>query len=417
MTAMIEQAPALDNAPPAGRDTWQKAARLRRLGSPPRHAGLAWFAHLACRGARAFLLTVALELTKPLVGQAVLFFATDDPAHNTTPPTGELADSGWQFQGRWLGFLGTPIAPRYFLTARHIGGTVGDGFLYRGVVYRTTAVFDDPESDLRLWRVCGTFPDFAPLYTQGDELNRLVVVFGRGTRRGEAVEVADGAGAVLKGWRWGPADGVQRWGRNVVSAVLDGTSLGPLANGAGATGPLLAMNFDADGVPDECHLSGGDSGGAVFIQDGEAWKLAGINYAVDGPYNTTDSGEGFPAAIFDEGGLYQRRDNGWQRTPELPHPRPGSFYATRLSARLEWIHSVLQAPLPAEPVVVLQAAPTSTGPFTDVPEASLQYLPQRILLPRPVQTTFYRLRSCFGSFLGAVRVEGSQLVVEYTAFE
>lgn len=45
---------------------------------------------------------------------AVIFHATDDPAHNTTPPEGEWADSGWQWQGDWRGFVGTPIPPTGF---------------------------------------------------------------------------------------------------------------------------------------------------------------------------------------------------------------------------------------------------------------------------------------------------------------
>ena len=44
--------------------------------------------------------------------RAVLFFETADPEHNTEAPTGELSGSGWQFQGHWLSFPGTPIAPQ-----------------------------------------------------------------------------------------------------------------------------------------------------------------------------------------------------------------------------------------------------------------------------------------------------------------
>src|SRR2546425_3474792 len=74
---------------------------------------------------------------------AVLFYSTSDPAHNTTAPTGALTNSGWQYQGTWGAFLGTPIAPKYFLTAAHIGGSVGDKFSFRCVDYTTTARFDD----------------------------------------------------------------------------------------------------------------------------------------------------------------------------------------------------------------------------------------------------------------------------------
>jgi len=55
---------------------------------------------------------------------AVLFYATGDPTYNTLPPGGNLTNSGWQFEGLWGGFLGTPIAPNYFIAAQHVGGSV-----------------------------------------------------------------------------------------------------------------------------------------------------------------------------------------------------------------------------------------------------------------------------------------------------
>src|SRR5437879_7530766 len=94
---------------------------------------------------------------------AVLFYSTGDPTYNTTAPGGSLTNSGWQCEGLWGSFLATPIAPRYFITAEHVGGNVGDAFVFRGVNYTATAVFDDTNSDLRIWRVCGMFPDYAQI--------------------------------------------------------------------------------------------------------------------------------------------------------------------------------------------------------------------------------------------------------------
>src|SRR2546422_7564805 len=267
---------------------------------------------------------------------AIIFYSTDDPAYNTTPPTGALTNSGWQFQGIWGGFLGTPIAPKYFITAKHVGGSIGDNFVFDGVRHATTAVFDDPETDLRIWRICGTFPRFAPIYTNSDEQNKSLVVFGRGTQRGTPVTTSGGLfGSKTNGWQWGPYDGVQRWGENVIAGIVDGNGL----FGSGI-GQLLQAAFDANGGPNECHLSTGDSAGALFIKDGATWKLAGINYAVDGPYNPTNSGPGFNAAIFDEGGLYKGGEGNWVLTPPLPANQPGSFYSTRISARADWINGV-----------------------------------------------------------------------------
>ena len=73
------------------------------------------------------VLSAGLIVTAP--SKAVILYGTDDPSANTTAPTGELAGSGWQYQGYFAGFLGTVIASNYFVTSNHISGSVGDVFL------------------------------------------------------------------------------------------------------------------------------------------------------------------------------------------------------------------------------------------------------------------------------------------------
>ena len=53
---------------------------------------------------------------------------------------------------------GIPIAPHHFITASHLGGKVGDTFLFDGVTYTTITRNASPTSDLILWEVSGTFP-------------------------------------------------------------------------------------------------------------------------------------------------------------------------------------------------------------------------------------------------------------------
>lgn len=154
------------------------------------------------------LILAAGVVFPPTTVRAVIFHATADPSYNTSAPGGDLDGSGWQWQGRWGNFLGTPIARNLFITASHVGGAAGDPFVFRGVSYKTIAQFDDPKSDLRIWRVCGAFPEFASLYTNRDEAGKNLVVFGRGTLRGDAVVVPSVLAADLKGWRWGGGDGV-----------------------------------------------------------------------------------------------------------------------------------------------------------------------------------------------------------------
>jgi hypothetical protein len=185
--------------------------------------------------------------------RAVILLATGDPSANTTAPTGVYADSGWQYEGQFGSFLGTVIGSNYFITAKHIGGSVGQIFVFNNIGYTTTAVFPDPSSDLQIWRVAGTFPIHAPLYsgTPGNEVNSFLSVFGRGTQRGNPVLV--GSDSHLGGWLWGANDGVERWCTNIVGSIAVDAEFGQ----------LLRVPFDNGGTSDEAHLSVGDSGGAT----------------------------------------------------------------------------------------------------------------------------------------------------------
>jgi hypothetical protein len=223
----------------------------------------------------SLVLSASLVITAP--SKAVILYGTDDPSVNTTAPDGELAGSGWQYQGYFDGFLGTVIASNYFATANHISGSVGDIFYFNGNSYTTTAVFRDTTSDLAVWQVAGTFPIQAPLYSSpvGSEVNLRLVVFGRGTQRGNPVLV--GTDSHLGGWAWGTYDYVLRWGTNIVGSIVSDSTYGK----------LLRAPFDANAEPNEGHLSSGDSGGGVFVLNPSTnrWEFAGVNLSVDGPFS------------------------------------------------------------------------------------------------------------------------------------
>ncbi len=272
-----------------------------------------------------FLLVGSFCLALCPAAQAVIFYSTADPTYNTTAPTGPLA--GWQWVGNWGGYQGTPIGANYFITARHVGGTIGNPFILNGVTYTTNAFFDDTVTDLRICRINGTFPSWAPLYRGSGEVGSSLVVFGQGLSRGSAVTV----GSNLAGWQWGAGGGTLRWGQNTVNSVVDGGSY---------WGQLLYATFNAGAGANECHLADGDSGGPVFIYDGLEWALAGIAAAVDGPFNTTDNGDGFEAALFDARGLYMGGAGNWQLITG-PGPVPSGVYATQISVRASWIDSIV----------------------------------------------------------------------------
>ena len=345
--------------------------------------------------------------------QAIIFYSTAEPEHNTTAPVGELAQSGWELQGLWGSFLGTPIAPQFFITARHVGGAVGNKFYLGPVEYTTVAYFDDPKSDLRIWKIRGRFTAFSALYTRNDEVGKNLIVHGRGTQRGEEVTVAGFFAQERKGWLWGTPDGRNRWGENQVNVI---TSNDPASNPSSSDNSsvrnLLKITFDAAGGPNEAHLSEGDSGGGLFIKDGAAWRLAGINLAVDGPYNTVNTGAGFRAAIYDEGGLYKGGEGKWSQSPDILRRVPGAFYASRISTSVDWINSVLaQASSDALPTV--ESSPVLSGPYTGEPLVSIDETVQTISLMTPNGSRFYRLSGPTGFRFAGIIIKDGQLVLTY----
>jgi len=288
---------------------------------------------------------------------AVLFHGTGDSSHNTSAPGGAFTDSGWQYEGMYGAYLGTIIAPQYFITARHFG-TLGGTFTHSGifnggsdVTYNIDSAanggagyWDIGGTDLRIFKVQEYFPAYAPLYTGSLETGMTLVTMGRGGPRGAEVLT----GVDPHGWGHSSPDGIARWGSNTVSGIYPS-----------ALGDLLTASFSAGGTAEEATLSVGDSGGGVFVNDGGVWKLAGVNYSIDGRFDTntiTGDGSDFNAALFDRGGLYQGSDaSGWTFIPDLPPDNPSSMYASRISTNAAEIMSIAVVPEPRSALLVLLA--------------------------------------------------------------
>jgi hypothetical protein len=289
--------------------------------------------------------------------RAIVFEATADPTHNTTAPTGIYADSGWQYEGTYGAYLGTMIAPQYFITAQHFG-TQGTTFTQNGifsggadVTYNIDTAanggvgyWNIAGTDLRIFKIQETFSTYAPLYTGSSEIGLTLEVNGRGGPRGANVLVS----GVLHGWQSTNPDGFARWGTNTVSGIY-----------SSAVGDLITASFSASGTAEEATLSNGDSGGGVFVNDGGIWKLAGVNYSIDGMFDTNNipnDGSDFNAALFDRGGLYQGSDSfGWTLIPDLPLDNPSSMYASRISTSAASIMSITMVPEPQSALLVMLA--------------------------------------------------------------
>lgn len=296
---------------------------------------------------RRGVLTLWFCLIAVTDASAVLLYDSNNPATNTTAPTGDYVGSGWAFQGLYGSYLGTMIAPQYFITAAHFpiqGNSFVSTSAFNGVADVTYTIdsaanggqgyWDIAGTDLRILKINETFSSYASLYTGSDEVGKTMVLFGRGGVRGADVTL----GAELRGWLHGAQDNVPRWGANVVSGVA----------GSGV-GPLLAARFDAISGQQEAGLSIGDSGGGVFINSGGQWFLAGINYGFQGLFdtnNTIDDSE-FSASLFDAGGFYWGSDGGgWNQIPDGVENVPSEFYSSRISDNLAAIQAIAGVPEP-----------------------------------------------------------------------
>jgi hypothetical protein len=244
---------------------------------------------------------------------------------NTSAPTDPALATRWDQVGNFSNasltenYLGTPIAPSFFVTA----------------------VFFDPNSDLAIYQISGTFPGakIVPMYSGSFSSGQSMYIFGRGVPRTttDVIGNAFPSGTEAKGWTWGTATGARSWGTNNFNAIADG----------GAAGPQIAYDFDSTPA-NEGVLSIGDSGGPVFMQEGGVWKLAGINYAVESAFSTTGTGTGFNAAIFDRGGLYQSTSGGtsgpWSYVTPSVANKPASSYSSSIPANSAWIATVVPEP-------------------------------------------------------------------------
>lgn len=165
-------------------------------------------------------------------------------------------------------------------------------------------------------QISGTFDSWVPIVTTPALLGSQYIVFGRGTQRGGDYSVGEAAG-----WYWGTSDNVLRWGTGQLGGVV--------------TIDKLQYVYDIFSGEGAVTLSGGDSGGALFVNDGGIWKLAGINYAVTGPYSQTPGGDAENASLYNQDGLY---------VGTAPVSGSGAFFSSSIAAESAWIASVIPEP-------------------------------------------------------------------------
>lgn len=159
--------------------------------------------------------------------------------------------------GWWRGATAVAIGPNHILSARHLGGSPGDGFLIDGKNYPSTAVTLHPSADLAVIRVKGQLPGWHTIASRARKGNN---VYLGGMGRVAATEQADGI-------TWSTTR-EERWGRNKLAKVVGG---------------LFEIKFDqSNRLVNEAQFAHGDSGAGVFILAGGTLQLVGIATNVQG---------------------------------------------------------------------------------------------------------------------------------------
>jgi hypothetical protein len=231
------------------------------------------------------------------------------------------AAGGWNYEGLFTSnYTATPIGPQWIATVSHIGSS--STFFYNGTTYNVvpnSGVIINPASDgsgIELYRISGTFPTYAKVWTTGDgasEIHAQAVITGRGYDEGAAINALNTPGdpyqtGQSEGFYPGANNSTLRWGENYVYPESGSTS-------------YLAFSFDSpntknevpnqsDYTPNEAGLYTGDSGGGLYLYStvNQQWELAGLNEGFpngDGPYSTSSNfANSFTASLYDTQGLY-----------------------------------------------------------------------------------------------------------------
>jgi hypothetical protein len=289
------------------------------------------------RPARLLLAALLLLAGNPARAVVVLGDVQDPifPVRRSAPAPSNLEI----YVGYFGAFAGTPVGPRHFVTAAHIGDAGSGLFVFGNGTSNLTlyhASLAAKQDDLAIWKIADTDPPFsfwASLYTGADEGGQPLVVLGRGGSRGaprcdNGVPCTDfDASNPLRGWAWGSGDGSFSWGTNTVDP---GFPAGP---------GFLSFGFDGNAGPNEAILTDGDSGGPVFVLDPNGiYRLAGVASSV-GRASLAPAGMPIAASLFDARTYYSGL-----ALLDGPDPVPLYSNAVRISAKIAFIQSVVPEP-------------------------------------------------------------------------
>lgn len=224
-------------------------------------------------------LPLGLALVFPLMG-----FAIVSPSLITSE-TDPLGSQGLDWDGvvNFNSSSAVAIAPRWLITAAHVADDFGNtSFNVGGTTFNQIGEVYHPVADFALIEVDADLPTFYQIYT-----DPLVTSTTPTDLRDEVLMVGyGGIGALVDATNFNVntvGRGTKRWAHNRIDAEF--TYVG----GFGNTNDGFQMFFDTSDSPNEGGGSIGDSGGAVFIDHGGTWELAGVmaDVSTAGPFDST----------------------------------------------------------------------------------------------------------------------------------
>ena len=238
--------------------------------------------------------------------------------------------------GRWATNAScVAVGPNLVITTRHQGGGVGTTVVFGTNSYTVKEVINH-SADLRLAMLTSAnLTEYADINFANNEVDQQFVVGGYGVGNGDSKRIM---GNTL-GYYWlypdsSPNNLVLRWGTNQSVAIAE-TETGYLTQ-------VLVSQFDPQPSTDyECTYAEHDSGGGWFIQDGNIWKVIGLNRGTYGLIDANGTYSAFKQISF-RFGSYDKYPN--DPLPNyMPKDSSGNpeilnyLDAVRVSTYADWI--------------------------------------------------------------------------------
>ena len=229
----------------------------------------------ACPVRRRFLTLFLLVVPLPAAALVV-------DGNSTESSRAPQDDPGWASVGQRGISSAVYLRDGWVITAAHAGtGDVIFGTTTHAPIPGTTVQLSGSggaSSDLMMFRITPT-PDLPELRMNHKPMRfgTLVVMVGFGKGKGQAFEWNG-----IPGYRWGP-DVARRWGTNRIFAARQWVSTRGLKTWC------FQMDFSRHGTDHEAQASLGDSGGAVFVNQNDRWKLTGVILQVGNTPDQPDS--------------------------------------------------------------------------------------------------------------------------------